>query len=348
LREETPSPLGRQRGLSVMGPFVLFASIPLAGIWQIPSDLDPLLTRPQISGQSSGLNERRSVRPGSFPESLPVSEGSKALDSRTPPEDRGRRLHGDDTHAKGSGFSIDSGEGGAAKNRPKPTHPLNRRVSGRTHHVQTKEQVFYRKAQGYHKQKNFEMAVELYRQVLQKNPGHRDALFHLSSIYMGQSAYAEAYPLLLKLVSRDPNDPQALVNLAIAEIALGRPKRGIDHLDRALTLADPPQFEIYFHQGVALSRLQRLEEAVTWYKKSEDLDPGHAHLLFNMAVTFDRLERYNEALDCYARFLKVRGSSSAQERRDVEARIGVLTAYLAQEPESTAGQGTHQTTEYER
>jgi Flp pilus assembly protein TadD len=348
LREETPSHLGRQRGLSALGPVVLFATIPLAGIWQIQSDLDPLLTNVQISGQGSGLNESKSARPGSFPESLPASADSKPLDSRLPPEGRGHRLRGNDMHAKSSGLSADSGEGGATKNHPKPTHPLGRRVSGRAHHVQAKEQVFYRKAQGYHKQKNFEMAVELYRQVLQKSPGHCDALFHLSSIYMEQSAYAEAYPLVQKLVKGDPRDPQALVNLAIAEIALGRPEKAVAHLDQALSLADPPRFEICFHQGVALSRLERLEEAVTWYKKSEDLDPGHAHLLFNMAVTFDKLERYENALDCYARFLKTSGSSSLQERRDVEARIGVLTAYLAQEPGSFVAEGTHSITGQER
>jgi tetratricopeptide (TPR) repeat protein len=319
LREEPPNQLGRQRGLSALGPFVLFATIPLAGIWQIQSDLDPLLTNVQISGQGSDLHESLSALPWSSPISLPAGEDSKS--------------------------SKDSGEVGATKNRPKPTHPLNRRVSRRTRDVNTKEQVFYRKAQGHHKQKNFEMAVELYRQVLQKNPGHRDALFQLSSIYMEQSAYAQAYPLVLKLVKGDPRDPQSLVNLAIAEIALGRPEKAVANLDQALSLAEPPRFEIYFHQGVALSRLERLEEAITWYKKSQDLQPGHAHLLFNMAVTFDKLERYENALDCYGRFLKTSGSTSLKERRDVEARIGVLTAYLAKGPESSAGEGTHSVTE---
>jgi tetratricopeptide (TPR) repeat protein len=137
------------------------------------------------------------------------------------------------------------------------------------------------------------------------------------------------------------DNAQALVNLAVAEIALGRPEKALAHLDRALTLEDPPRFEIYFHQGVARSKLQRLEEAITWYKESEELDPGHGHLLFNMAVTFDRLGRYEEALDGYRRFLKTDSSSSPRERREVEARIGVLVAYLADEPALSTGRGTH-------
>ena len=310
---------GRQRGLSGLGPIVLYATIPLAGFWQIQSDLDPLLTKYQISGQSSNFDENRSVHPGRFTESPRGNEMQLSATVSAPP----------------------SPEMGGQVNRLKPTDLSSRRVSRRGRNVETKEQIFYRKAKSYHKQRNLEMAVQLYRQVLQENPKHRDALSHLSSIYMGKSAYSEAYPLVSELVSLDPRDPQALVNLAIAEIALGRPEKAIADLDQALTLADPPRFEIYLHQGVALSRLQRLEEAITWYKKSEDLQPGHAHLLFNMAVTFDKLERYDEALDCYARFLKASGSSSPEERRDVEARIGILLAYVAKRPESSTGKGAH-------
>jgi tetratricopeptide (TPR) repeat protein len=99
---------------------------------------------------------------------------------------------------------------------------------------------------------------------------------------------------------------------------------------------------------VARSKLHRLEEAVTWYRKAENLDPGHKHLLFNMAVTFDRLERYHEALNCYTRFLKAGESSSPEERRDVETRIGVLMAYLVEAPKAPSAEGTHRHTEQER
>jgi tetratricopeptide (TPR) repeat protein len=214
--------------------------------------------------------------------------------------------------------------------------------------VHPKEQVFFRKAQAYHKQKNFEMATKMYRRVLHEKPGHRDALFNLSSIYMEQSAYAEAYPLIMELLRLYPADPQGLANLAVTEIALGRPRRAIAYLNEALTLEDPPKFKIFFHQGVARSKLHRLEEAITWYRKAQNLDPGHRDLLFNMAVTFDKLERYKEALDCYTRYLNAGEPSPSKERRDVKTRIGVLTAYLAEAPKTTSAEGPYSYTEQER
>jgi Flp pilus assembly protein TadD len=215
--------------------------------------------------------------------------------------------------------------------------------------VRARDEILYRKAQGYHRlRKDLDLAADMYQRVLRENPGHCGALFSLSSIHMEQSRYAEAYPLLAELVSRSPEDPQGLTNLAVAEIALGRPEKAVAHLDRALLLPDPPRFKICLHQGVARSKLGRLEEAIAWYRNSEELDPGDKDLLFNMAVTYDRLGRYDEALKYYARFLQAGESASAEERRDVQARIGVLTAYLVEDAAAPLRQGTNGPTEPKR
>jgi tetratricopeptide (TPR) repeat protein len=149
----------------------------------------------------------------------------------------------------------------------------------------------------------------------------------------------------MELMRRNPGDAQGLANLAITEIAMGSPEKALAYLDEALTLKDPPLFKIYFHQGVARSKLGRLGEAVAWYRKAEALDPEHTHLLFNMAVTYDRLERYKEALACYARFLKADETSSPRERRDVETRVGILMAYLVEAPKTPSAEGTHRQAE---
>jgi len=304
LREEAPPPAAMKRGLSVLASFVLCTSILVAGIWQIQSGQDPSLPNPQLLSLLVDIVEAGAS---------PVDPGSPAPEKQVPVEEEDAAV--------------------PAHSRTEDETPPQK--------VREKEQVFFRKAQSYHKHKNFEMATKMYRRVLHEKPGHRDALYYLSSLYMEQSAYAEAYPLIMELLRLNPGDPQGLANLAISEIALGRPEQAIAYLNEALTDEDPPRFKIYFHQGVARSKLHRLEEAITWYRKAEDLDPGHKHLLFNMAVTFDRLERYKEALDCYARFLKAGESSSPKERRDVETRIGVLMAYLVEAPTTPSAEGTH-------
>jgi tetratricopeptide (TPR) repeat protein len=192
------------------------------------------------------------------------------------------------------------------------------------------QDLFYEKAIGYHRRNNLEMAIKMYLEVLRKNPEHSDALLNLSSAYIQSSKYSRAYPLLQKLKRFNPENSEVLLNLAIVEIGLGRPNRAINYLEMSESLKDEPQFEIYFHRGVALSHLNKLNEALVWYKKAESVLGNHPLLIFNMAVACDKLKKYDEALKYYVKFYANGGGSlSAEEKKKVETRISSLRVYLA-------------------
>ena len=192
------------------------------------------------------------------------------------------------------------------------------------------EDLFFKKAVSYHRQNKLEMAIQMYLEVLAGNPEHPDALLNLSSAYIQSSAFSKARPLLKKLRSFDPENPQVLLNLAIVEIGLGRPNKAITYLERSEGMTEEPQFEIYFHRGVALSHLEELDKALTWYKRAEKLSENNPLLLFNMAVAYDKLERYDEALRYYVPLLSNADAPlSVDEKKKVEDRIGTLRVYLA-------------------
>jgi tetratricopeptide (TPR) repeat protein len=191
------------------------------------------------------------------------------------------------------------------------------------------EAPFYLKAVSYHKRNELGKAIQMYQEVLRKNPEHYEALFNLASVYLKVSSFSEAYNILQKLHELDPENAQILLNLAIAEIGLGRPRKAISHLNDSDALKDKPQFEICFHKGVAMSKLHMLNEAEIWYKRAEELNPSHPRLLFNMALLYDKLQRYKEALRYYGAFLKNKGEPSVHEKRDVENRINAIRVYMA-------------------
>ena len=194
------------------------------------------------------------------------------------------------------------------------------------------QDLFYEKAIGYHRRNNLEMAIQMYLEVLRQNPEHSDALLNLSSAYIQSSKYSRAYPLLQKLKSSNTENSEVLLNLAIVEIGLGRPDRAIIYLEMSESLKNEPQFEIYFHRGVALSHLNKLNEALIWYRKAESVFGNHPLLIFNMAVACDKLEKYDEALRYYVKFYANGGGSlSAEEKKEVESRISALRVYLARQ-----------------
>lgn len=132
---------------------------------------------------------------------------------------------------------------------------------------------FYRKAISYHRRGELQKAIRMYLEVLKNRPDHRDALFNLASAYIETSSFSEAYPLLQRLRDRDPDDPQVLLNSAITEIGLGRPHGALSHLKRAGFL-NAPGFAVYLHRGIALSQLGKLDKAIIWYKRAEEIHPN--------------------------------------------------------------------------
>jgi len=191
------------------------------------------------------------------------------------------------------------------------------------------EEPFYLKALSYHRRNELGKAIQMYQEVLRKNPEHYEALFNLAAAYLTDALFSEAYDILQKLHELDPENSQILLNLAIAEIGLGRPRKAISYLNESDALEDTSQFEICFHKGVAMSKLDMLNEAEIWYKRAEELNPNHPRLNFNMAVVYDKLQRYQEALRYYGAFLKNEGAQSAHEKREVENRIKAIRVYVA-------------------
>jgi tetratricopeptide (TPR) repeat protein len=190
------------------------------------------------------------------------------------------------------------------------------------------EDIFYQKALRYHRADKLDQAIQMYRQVIRVNPDHRDALFNLSSAYLQLAAYSDAYPLLKQLEMSDHRNPDILVNLAIAEIGLGRPAEAIHLLDSAANQCEEPQFGIYFHRAAALSHLGKLEEARICYKKAEKLNTSHNNLIFNLAVLSDKLQRYDDAIHYYGIFMQQNNTLPPHEKKNIEARIRSLQAYL--------------------
>ncbi|MDQ1330444.1 MAG: Tetratricopeptide repeat protein, partial [Thermodesulfobacteriota bacterium] len=186
---------------------------------------------------------------------------------------------------------------------------------------------FYEKAVYYHRQNRLKEAIVMYLQVLDKNPGNTDAQFNLASAYLKNREFAMALPVLQDLSEKDRDNPQIMINHAIARMGMGEPAIAVSLLDAAQQITGVPSFELYFHKAAALSQMGRLDEAKTFYEKAGKIDPENDRLLFNMAVLYDKMKLYGEALQYYRLFLDRKVWSSDKERKSVDDRVMFLTGY---------------------
>ncbi len=190
------------------------------------------------------------------------------------------------------------------------------------------DERFYQKALSYHKTNNIKKAISMYEEILSNAPNHDDTLFNLAAAYIQISVFDKAYPILKKLLDRNPDNPNILLNLAIAEIGMNRPHEADSHLNMAESQKNQPDFEVFFHRGVAQSKINKLDEAVDWYAKAKKIEPNNPSLLFNLGITHEKLKEYSAAVSYYELSLEYGYTFSPDLRDDISARITEIERFL--------------------
>ncbi|MBF0395426.1 MAG: tetratricopeptide repeat protein [Desulfobacterales bacterium] len=200
-----------------------------------------------------------------------------------------------------------------------------------TYETPVDNDLFYKKGLNYQNLNMFDDAINMYEEVLKKHPENSTVLFNLSSIYISKKSYSEGYSILSKLVNRKPDNPELLINLAISQIGLGKIDDAVFTLRHAEKIPTANRFALYFHKGIALSKLGKLNEAITSYKEAEKSNPNNPRLLFNMALSYDKMQNYDEAVRYYTYFLKY--SISEKEQKEIKNRIRELSLYKDKQEE---------------
>ena len=187
-------------------------------------------------------------------------------------------------------------------------------------------------ARRHHVSGDLPKAEEIYRQILQAEKNHPDALHLLGLIayQIGKNDVAlnlittalESKPVFAKAQSNlgnvlkkvgqleravhhyreaiaiEPDFAEAHSNLGLTLCELGQPKEAIDICRKAITIK-PDFLEAYCNLGVALKELGRLDEAVTVYRQTLDIEPNHVESHYNLGTLFQELERFEDAIASY-------------------------------------------------
>ncbi|MGE3297780.1 MAG: tetratricopeptide repeat protein [Porticoccaceae bacterium] len=124
-----------------------------------------------------------------------------------------------------------------------------------------------RQAVDLHRQGQIARAAALYQEILQRQPGHFDAL-HLLGVACLQSGDPEAAVTLIGQAIRvNPRSADALTNLGNALRERGRHAQALTCYDRALGIR-PDSAEAHYNRALTLQELQRHDDAVAGYERA--------------------------------------------------------------------------------
>jgi|GEM_PF-1235191 len=195
-----------------------------------------------------------------------------------------------------------------------------------------------KKAFDYHQSGNLEAAEPLYRQFLQAQPKHPDALHLLGFLCYQTGRQAMAQDLIKAAIQVDsrnpayhndlgqvlhdlgrPGDAVACYRKAIALKAdlseahnylgnayldLGQAEAAIESYQTAVQIA-PQYAEACNNLGIAYQNCGRLDQAVAAYQQAIAIDPDYFEAHNNLGNTFQDLGKVDEALACYQRMITI-------------------------------------------
>ena len=153
-------------------------------------------------------------------------------------------------------------------------------------------------ALGHHAAGRLAEAEALYRQVLQVQPEHGDALHLLGVIAHQRQQYELAQQLIGRALVSNPKAASYLVNLGNAQQAAGALDAALASYRQALAL-QPNFAEAHNNLGNALQALQQFEAAEACYRQALVCQAAYPEAYNNLGLALARQGRYEAALAAY-------------------------------------------------
>jgi tetratricopeptide (TPR) repeat protein len=128
------------------------------------------------------------------------------------------------------------------------------------------------------RQKDYDGAVAILKEVLAKNPTDSNALYLIGLSYSKKRMYAEAIDALTKVVQLVPEFPPAQFELAICYQEQGEKEKALGCYQRTLEL-DPNNPAAAYNAGLILFGLNRAEEALMDIERALKIKPDDPEYL---------------------------------------------------------------------
>jgi tetratricopeptide (TPR) repeat protein/SAM-dependent methyltransferase len=181
-----------------------------------------------------------------------------------------------------------------------------------------------------HRDGALEAAGGRYRQVLQAEPEHAQALYHLAVICCQQGRFGDGIELARRSLASDPRQPRAHNLTGMALSRLGRHADALASFDAALV--EQPDFaDALGNRASALMELGRFEDALTSYQRAVALEPNSVGDLLNLGTALHRVGRHEDAIASFDRALALHPSFAEAHlnRGNVLAHLGRYEEALA-------------------
>ena len=149
----------------------------------------------------------------------------------------------------------------------------------------------------------YEVAIELYKQILFVEPNNLYAKFSLAAVYQKIGQFRQAKTLYHQLLKDGPENQDEIVGNLLAILIEESPRDAVYLLSR-LTTQNPKSSNVLAQAAIAYDKIKSFDQAISLLQKAITIDPENVSYKYNLAVIYDKTSQFDKALEMYADVVK--------------------------------------------
>lgn len=152
--------------------------------------------------------------------------------------------------------------------------------------------------------KNFDRAIELWSEVLKRDPGRVEAYFQRSHAYWAKNELDKSLDDINATLRLDPDMSPAYLIRGVMYLQKGDRERGIADLDRCLK-SDPTNAQALGRRGSAYLQLHQYDKALADFNASIKADPKLEPAYSERGRAYEEMREYEKAVADYETALRL-------------------------------------------
>ena len=173
----------------------------------------------------------------------------------------------------------------------------------------TIEEAFASAIQNHRKNK-FEVAENLYKEILKKNPNHFQTICLFGTLSIQTKNFERAKQLLHKAFQIQPNNAKVHNNLGTLFKELREFQKAINHFQKAIEI-QPDLADAHYNLGIVYKELFEFQKAISCYQKVIQINPNYVDAHNNLGIELKELGDYQKAIICYEKVIQINPNNTA-------------------------------------
>jgi len=179
-------------------------------------------------------------------------------------------------------------------------------------------QMLEKKALFYTDQKQYDVAINEWKELIRKSPANERAHFNLGQLYLQTGKFSSAVSELKTALEITPDDASIHFALGNAYVELKNKKKGLEHFLKTIEI-NPYHAAAHYNAGNLYTNAGKLDLAATHYLESLKVDANNTDTMINLSIVYNKKGDYDSAYFHLKRAIELRPADP-----DAHFNLGVI------------------------